>query len=172
MTVLFQTGFSGSTDVKESTCNAGNLGFIPGSGRFSGEGNGNALQVFLPGESHGQRSLAGYSPWCCKELDRTEQLSTHAHISNTAGAIELIQLNSFYFVVVQSLSHVCLFAAPWTVARQASLPFAINQRLLRLLSVESVRPSNHVILCRPLLLLPSIFASIRIFSNESILRIR
>ena len=126
----------------------------------------------LSGKFHGQRSLAGYSPWCCKELDRTEQLSTHAHISNTAGAIELIQLNSFYFVVVQSLSHVCLFAAPWTVARQASLPFAINQRLLRLLSVESVRPSNHVILCRPLLLLPSIFANIRIFSNESILRIR
>ena len=147
-------------------------GLIPGSGRFPGEGSSNPLQVFFPGESHGQRSLAGYSPWCRKELDRTEQLTTHAHISNAAGAIELIQLNSFYFVVVQSLSHVCLFAIPWTVARQASLPFAITQSLPKLMSVESVRASNHLILCRPLLLLPSVFASIRIFSSESVLRIR
>ena len=59
-----------------SASNAGDLGSIPGSGRSPGEGNGNPLTpVFLPGESHGQRSLVGYSPWGCKESDTTEQLN-------------------------------------------------------------------------------------------------
>ena len=70
------------------------------------------------------------------------------------------------------LSHVCLFVTPWTAARQASLPIINSWSLLRLLSVELVMPSNHLILCRPLLLVPSIFPSIRVFSNESVLRIR
>ena len=79
----------------------------------------------------------------------------------------------FYsFVVVQSLSHVQLFAIPWTAACQASLSFTISQNLLKLMSIESEMPSNHFILCCPLLLLPSIFPSIRVFSNESALRIR
>ena len=64
------------------------------------------------------------------------------------------------------------FAAPWTSARQASLSFTISQSLLKLMSIESVMPSNHLILCCPLLLQPSIFPSIRVFSNESVLRIR
>ena len=72
-------------------------------------------------------------------------------------------------VVAQSLSHVRLLATPWTAARQASLCFTILQSLLKLMSLESVMPSNHLILCRPLLLLPSIFPSIRVFSNESAL---
>ena len=76
------------------------------------------------------------------------------------------------FVDVQSLSHVPLFATPWTAARQASLSFAISWSLLKFMSIESVMPSNHFILCRPLVLLPSIFPSIRVFSNESALRIR
>ena len=76
------------------------------------------------------------------------------------------------FVVVQSLSCVQLFATPWTAAFQASLSFAISRSLLRLMSIESVMPSNHLILCRPLLLLPSILPSIRVFSNESALPIR
>ena len=76
------------------------------------------------------------------------------------------------FVVVQSLSHVQLFATPWTAARQASLSFSISQSLLKLMSMESVILSNCLILCRPLLLLSPIFPSIRVFSNESILRIR
>ena len=63
-------------------------------------------------------------------------------------------------------------ATPWTAAHQASLSFAISQSLLKLMSIESVMPSNHVILCRPLLLLPSVFPSIRVFSNESVLHIR
>ena len=69
-------------------------------------------------------------------------------------------------------SHVRLFVAPWTAARQASLTFAISQSLLKLMSIESVIPSNCLVLCRPLLLLPSIFPSIRVFYNESVLRIR
>ena len=72
-----------------------------------------------------------------------------------------------YTTVIQSLSHVQLFATPWTAAHQVSLSFTIFQSLLKLMSIESVMPSNHLILCRPLLLLPSIFPSIRVFSNES-----
>ena len=64
------------------------------------------------------------------------------------------------------------FATPWTAARQASLSITNSQSLLKLISIESVMPSNHLILCHPLLLLPSIFPSIRVFSNESVLHIR
>ena len=70
-------------------------------------------------------------------------------------------------LVVQSLSHVQLFGTPWTAAHQASLPFTISQSLLKLMSIESVMPSNHLILCHPLLLLPSSFSSIKVFSSES-----
>ena len=78
-----------------------------------------------------------------------------------------------YMVVAdQSLSCVQLFATPCTAAHQASLPFTIFQSLLKRMSIESVMPSNHLILCRSLLLLPSIFPSIRVFSNESVLSIR
>ena len=75
-------------------------------------------------------------------------------------------------VVVQSLSLVLLFATPRTAARQASLSSTISRSLLKLISTESVMPSNHLFLCYPLLLLPSIFPSIRVFSNESALCIR
>ena len=73
---------------------------------------------------------------------------------------------------VQSLSHVRLFVIPWTAAHQASLSLTHSQSLLKLMSIESVMPSNHLILCCPLLLPPSIFPSIRVFSNESVLHIR
>ena len=73
---------------------------------------------------------------------------------------------------VQLLSHVQLFATPWTAACQASLSITNSQSLLKLMSIESVMPSNHLILCLPLLLMPSIFPSIWVFSNESVLRIR
>ena len=72
---------------------------------------------------------------------------------------------------VQSLSHVQLFATPWTAAHQASLSITNSWSLLKLMSIVLVMPCNHLILCRPLLLLPSIFPSIRVFSNESVLRI-
>ena len=77
-----------------------------------------------------------------------------------------------FSVVIQSLSHVWFFATPWTAARQASLSITNSQSLLKLMSIESVMPSNHLILCRPLLLPPSIFPSIRVFANESVLCIR
>ena len=73
---------------------------------------------------------------------------------------------------VQSLSCVWLFATPWTAARQASLSITNSWSPPKLMSIESVMPSNHLILCRPLLLLPSIFPNNRVFSNESALRIR
>ena len=76
------------------------------------------------------------------------------------------------FSSVQSLSRVQLFATPWTTARQASLSITNTQSPPKLMSIESVMPSNHLILCRPLLLLPLIFPSIRVFSNESALHIR
>ena len=86
----------------------------------------------------------------------------------------LFILNTFYihFSSVQLLSHVWLLATPWAVACQASLSITNSQTLLRLMSIKSVMPSNHLILCCPLLLPPSIFPSIRVFSNESVLHIR
>ena len=75
------------------------------------------------------------------------------------------------FSSLQLLSHVRLFVTPWITARQASLSITNSQSLPRLMSIESVMPSNHLVLCRPLLL-PSIFPSIRVFSNESVLHIR
>ena len=76
------------------------------------------------------------------------------------------------FSSIQLLSHVQLFVTPWTAAHQASLSITNSQRPPKPMSIESVMPSNHLILCCPLLLLPSIFPSIRVFSNESALRIR
>ena len=74
--------------------------------------------------------------------------------------------------IVESLSHVQLFATPWTAPCQASLSITNSWSLLKLMSIESVMPSNHLILCHPLLLPPSIFPSIRVFFNESVLHIR
>ena len=82
-------------------------------------------------------------------------------------SVRMVQFSS-----VQSLSHVQLFVAPWIAARQASLSITNSWSSLRLTSIESVMPSSHLILCHPLLLLPSIFPSIRVFSNESALSIR
>ena len=76
------------------------------------------------------------------------------------------------FSSAQSLSHVQLFATPWTAAHQASLSMTNSQSLLKLISITWVMPSNCLILCHPLLLLPSIVPSIRVFSNESVLHIR
>ena len=110
--------------------------------------------VFLPGESHGQRSLVGYSPWSLKESDMTDWLRT-----NTIS-------------LVQSLSRVRIFATPWITACQASLSIINSRSSVRLTSIESVMPSSHLILCRPLLLLPPIPPSIRVCSNESTLHMR
>ena len=77
--LLCDLSFPGGSDGKESACDARDLGSIPGLGRFPGEGNDNLLQFFWLENPHGQRSLAGYSPWSHKELDMTERLSTTQH---------------------------------------------------------------------------------------------
>ena len=88
----------------------------------------------------------------------------------TAVAVYIIE--SPQFSLVQWLSHVRLFATPWTAVCEAFLSITNTWNLFKLISIESVMPSNHLILCCPLLLLPSIFPSIRVFSNESVLCIR
>ena len=97
-------------------------------------------------------------------------MSTHILLvcSSIDGCSGCLQVS----ISVQTLSRVRLFATPWTAARQASLSITNYQSSLRLTSIESVMPSSHLILCRPLLLLPSIFPSIRVFSNESALCMR
>ena len=89
------------------------------------------------------------------------------YFKNLVKVLDIICLSS-----VQSLIRVQLLATAWTVARQASLSITNSQSLLKFLSIESVMPSNHLSLCRPLLLLPSIFPSIGVFSNKSALCIR
>ena len=96
--------------------------------------------------------------------------------STTENSMEIPQKNKIKLPSVcqslQSLSHVRLFATPWITARQASLSITNSQSSLKLMSIESVMPSNHLILCRPLLLLPPVSPSIRVFSNESTLHMR
>ena len=86
--------------------------------------------------------------------------------------IKNLPATSVQFPSVQSLSHIRLFATPWTAARQAALSFTNSWSLPKPMSIELVMPSNHLIFCHPLLLLPSIFPNIRVFSNESAIRIR
>ena len=89
----------------------------------------------------------------------------HAQMQGWMKASLLAEIQAFV-LVVQLLSHVRLFGTPWTAARQASLSFTVFQSLLKLISTESVMPSNHHILCCPLLFLSSVFPSIRVFSSE------
>ena len=103
-------------------------------------------------------------PFHCYSLETS---SFNFQISNTTLVFASVQFSS-----VQSLSLVWLFETPWAAACKPSLSITDSQSLLKLMSVELVMSSNHLILCRPLLLLPSIFLSIRIFSNESLLCIR
>ena len=101
------------------------------------------------------------------QLVGEESWETHRASKNLCSTSDRI-----FIVVVQSLRHVPLFVTPWTAAHQASPSFTISWSLLKFMSIESVMPSNHLILCCPLLILPSIILSIRVFSNESILYIR
>ena len=104
-----------------------------------------------------------YLTWDCKEMKSEACLARKA---SSVGA-HRVQFSS-----VQSLSRVWLFVTPRTSVHQASLSFTVSGNLLKHMSMESVRPSNHLILCHPLLLPPSIISSIRVSSNESALRIR
>ena len=139
------------------------MGSMPGLGRSPRVGNGwQPTPVFLPGKFHRQKSLEGCSPWDHKSWTWLSMCTPH---------IYRIKKVSMY-ICFQSLCCVWLFVTPWTATNQASLPFTISRRLLRLMSTELVMPSNHLIFCHPLLLLPSVFPSIRVLSNESALRIR
>ena len=106
-----------------------------------------------------------------KEQDKTSEKQLHevkiGNIPEKEFKIIIAQMTS-----VQSLSHFQILVTPWTAAHQASLSITNSRSLLKLMSIKSVMPSNHLILCRLHLLLPSIFPSIKIFSNESTLRMR
>ena len=129
-------------------------------------GNVHCLFLFKMGGGEGRGGGSGWRAewkvWTCKGF---------VSRSSTVRSSRAVWLEDAHISSVQSLSHVQLFVTPWTVARQASLSFTISQSLPKLMFTESVMSSNHLILCYPLLLLPSIFPSIRVFSNESVLRI-
>ena len=108
-------------------------------------------------------------------------IETKICISNNSylgdwGEAKMLEVNSSTFLIqfssVQAHSRVWFFATPWTAAHQASLSITNSQSLLKLMSIESVMPCNYLILCCPFILPPSIFPSIRVFSNESVLHIR
>ena len=119
--------------------------------------------TILPGEFHGQRSLASPVHGVTRVGHRVEVLQIPK--DDTIKVLHSVSFSS----VAQSCR---LFATPWTAACQACLSIVNSWSLLKLMSIESVMPSNHLLLCRPLLLPPSIFPSIRIFSNTSVLHIR
>ena len=149
---------------KEFACNAGDsgdTGSVPGLGTSPGGGSSNPLQYFCL-----ENSMDRGAWWATvHEITKSQTLlSTHTVKSECELQIPVSS--------VQSFSRVQLLATPWTAACQASLSITNSRSLLKLLTIESVMPSNHLILCHPLLLPPSIFSSIRVFSNESILCIK
>ena len=139
--------------------------------------NGHEFEQTL-GASEGQGSLVCCSSWGCKESDMTKQLNNNKvlqlcfSLSYLRDLIDYLVLKIYQFSSVQSLSHVWLFVTPWTTAHQASLSITNSWSPLKPMSIESMMPSNHLILCRSLLLLPWIFPSIRVFSKEPALCIR
>ena len=106
------------------------------------------------------------------ESDESEHSSLVSDLRRKAFYFSPLNMMLAVTVVVQSLSHVQLFVTPWTAACQASLSFVFSWNWLKLMSIESMMPYNHLILCFPLLLLPSIFSSISVFSNKSAFCIR
>ena len=120
----------------------------------------------IPWENCNWKSLMYPSVLCSTMYNSQDMQSTLKSIERWMGKEVVISQS------IQSLSCVWLFVTPWTAASQASLPNRNSQSLLKLMSIELVMPSNRLNLCHPLLLLPSIFPSIRVFSNESVLCIR
>ena len=155
-------GFPGGVSGKEPACQCWRLKrprFNPGSERSPGGGHGNPLQ---------------YS--CLEDpMDRGAWQATIYGVAQSWTWLERFRTQACTYIQLSSdqlLSHVWLFATPQTVARQASLSITNSWSLLKLMSTETMMPSIHLILCHPLLLLPSIFPSMRVFSNESVLHIR
>ena len=110
------------------------------------------------------------APWVDFKVSRSMYVYIYGCIYRYGCVCVCVYDHVYIFSSVQSLSGVRLFVTPWTVALQASLSITSSQSVPRLMSIESVMPPNRLILCRPLLLLPSIFLSIRVFSNGSVLR--
>ena len=151
--------------VKNLPANAGDLRdavSIPGLGRCPGGGHSNPLQYFCLENSMDRGVWRAAAQWMAKNWTWLRGLkSTHITL-----------VTDFFISSVLSLSRVWLFATPWIATHQASLSITNSRSLLKLMSIESVMPSNGLILCYPLLLQPSIFPSIRVFSNGSAIRIR
>ena len=127
-----------------------------------------SLKAVTPSEDKGFQMRDGGGV----HLRHLRSCSIHCLHQNSVDSHLPDSETSYQFSSVQSLSHVWLFVTPWTATHQASLSITNSRSLLKLMSIESVIPSNHLILCGPLLLLPLIFPSIRVFSNESVLHIR
>ena len=145
---------------------SGNMTHHPPKSAFPG------MRVLL-GSGHQPPKASWLVPamFCCSFWVVSDSLQRMAY--STPGSPVLYQLLEFAQAeLVQLLRRVQLFATPWATAHQASLSFTVSWCLFKLMSTESVMPSNHLILCRPLLLLLSIFPSIRVLSNESALCIR
>ena len=146
--------------IKNSPGNAGDVGevnLIPGSGKLPGEGNGNPLQYSYLGNPMDRGA------WQATVMG--SQRVGHDWVTNSNSRITRTS------VQFSSVTHLCL-TLQLHAARQASLSATNSPSLLRLMSIELVMPSNHLILCHPLLLMASIFPSIRVFSNEPVLHIR
>ena len=144
---------------KESACNVGNTRII------LGEGNGNLLQYSCLENPMDRRAW-----WA-----RVHGVTRVGHDLATKSPLNIyicIYIYSFFSSVQFSCSVMSESATPWTAAHQASLCITNSRSLLKLVSIESVMPSNYLIFCHPLLLSPSIFPSIRVFSDESVLCIR
>ena len=126
----------------------------------------------LPAEPQGKPKDTGVGSWSLLQWIFPTQESNQGLLHCKQILYQVIYQGSPKGPSVQSLSHVRLFATPWTAALHTSLIITNSWSLLKLMSIESVMPSNHLILCHPLLLLPSVFPSIRVFSNDSVVCIR
>ena len=147
-------GFPGGLVGKEFACNAGNLGSIPGLGRSPGEGKGYSLQY---------SGLENSMDCIVHGVAKSQKRLSDCHFTSYFSHFIFPSVSEFTVVVIQLLSCVQLFATLSTSAFQASLSFTISQSLLKLMSIELMMPSSHLILCRPLLLQPPIPPSISLF---------
>ena len=132
------------------------------------------LESFTSWHSERNTEIRGFFATVCEQLKITQDSTFNSTGQGLWLPFSLLSPvpDTDFAVVVQLLSHVWLCVTPVTAGLQASLPSTISWSLLTLMSIESAMPSNHLILCRPLLLLPSIFPSIRVFSSELALGIR
>ena len=150
---------------------------IPGLGRSRGEGKGYPLKY-----SGLENSLDCIVHGVAKSWTQLRDFDFHLHLPLRCSQLTILlyfQVNNegtqtciYMYLLVQSLSCVLLFVTLWTAARHAFLSFTLSRSLVKLMFIESVMPSNHLILCHLLFLLPSIFPSIRVFSSKSVLSIR